>query len=74
MGQIVVLGEAVTVESFALAGATVVAAEDVEAVRRAWAALPADAAIVVLTAAAAEALGEAARTARDERLTIALPG
>ena len=37
MGLIVVLGEAARVEGFALGGATVIAAEDADAVRRAWA-------------------------------------
>ncbi len=74
MGRIVVLGETVAVEGFRLAGALVIPADDAEAVRRAWATLPADAAIVVLTASAAAALGEAASAERPELLTIAMPG
>lgn len=61
MGRLVVLGEAVRVEGFALAGATVLVADDADAVRRTWASLPSDVAVVLLTAKAAAALaGEAA--------------
>ena len=67
------LGEPAAVGSYVLAGATVVVAEDAEAVRRAWATLPTDTALVVLTAAAAAALDEAARTERNGLLTIAMP-
>jgi vacuolar-type H+-ATPase subunit F/Vma7 len=74
MGRIVVLGETVAVEGFALAGATVFSADDAEAVRRAWETLPADAVIVVLTASAAEVLGEATSAGRADLLTIAMPG
>jgi vacuolar-type H+-ATPase subunit F/Vma7 len=58
MGRLVVLGEAVRVEGFALAGATVLVADDTDAVRRAWASLPGDVAVVLLTANAAAALAE----------------
>jgi len=61
MGRLVVLGEAVRVEGFALAGATVLVADDTDAVRRIWASLPGDVAVVLLTTKAAAALaGEAA--------------
>ena len=73
MGRIVVLGEPVAVEGVPLARATVVVAEGAEAVRRAWATLPADAAIVVLTASAVAILGEAMGAERDGPLTIAMP-
>ncbi len=56
MGRLVVLGEAVRVEGFALAGATVLVADDADAVRRTWASLPGDVAVVLLTAKAAAAL------------------
>jgi vacuolar-type H+-ATPase subunit F/Vma7 len=71
--RIVVLGETTAVAGFILAGATVVRADDPGAVRRAWAALPADTAVVVLSAAAASALGGAAAVERDGLLTIAMP-
>ena len=57
---------------FALAGALVLPAEDDDAVRGAWAALPADVAVVVLTAAAAAALGRPPRPA-DAPLTVVMP-
>lgn len=72
MGRIIVLGESIGVESFALAGATVARAEDADAVRRGWAALPSDTAVVVLTAAAAAALASVDTTSGDV-LTIAMP-
>jgi vacuolar-type H+-ATPase subunit F/Vma7 len=58
VGVIVVLGEASRVAGFELAGAVVITAEDSDAVHRAWSALPEDTAVVVLTARAAEAIGE----------------
>ena len=57
MSRIVALGEAHRVEGFALAGAGVVTADGAEAVRRAWAILDDDVAVVILTPGAAEALG-----------------
>lgn len=60
MGRIVVLGESAAVEAYALAGAQVICAESPADVRRAWAAVPSDAEVVVLSAAAASVLGEAA--------------
>ncbi len=72
MDRIIVLGESITVDTFALAGATVARADDPEAVRRAWAALPANTAVVVLTAAAAAALASVDTTSGDV-LTIAMP-
>ena len=72
MGGVVVLGEAVRAAGFALAGATVIAAEDAAAVRDAWAALPGGTAVVVLTPAAAAALGELVRQ-RPDVLTVAMP-
>jgi vacuolar-type H+-ATPase subunit F/Vma7 len=71
VARIVVLGESILVDTFALAGATVARADDADAVRRAWATLPADAAVVVLTAAAAAALAAVDTTSGDV-LTIAM--
>jgi vacuolar-type H+-ATPase subunit F/Vma7 len=72
VGRIVVLGESIAVDAYALAGATVVRAEDADAARRAWAALPGDVAVVVLTAAAAVALASVDTTSGDV-LTIDMP-
>jgi vacuolar-type H+-ATPase subunit F/Vma7 len=72
MARVVVLGESLAVAGFALGGATTMSADDPEAVRRSWDALPGDTAVVVLTAAAADAIGP--RT--DERpgvLTVTMP-
>ena len=55
MSRLYALGEAVRVSGFALAGATVLVADDPDAVRRAWASLPDDA-VVVLTSRAARAI------------------
>ena len=56
MSSVAALGERHRVEGFALAGALVLVAADAEAVRDAWARLPDDVAVVVLTPAAANAL------------------
>jgi len=60
LGGIVALGEPATVRGFALAGVRVLPAVTAEEVGRAWAALPAGTAVVLLTGAASEALGAAA--------------
>jgi vacuolar-type H+-ATPase subunit F/Vma7 len=57
MQRIAALGEEVRVQGYALAGAVVIAADGPEAVRSAWRTLPEDIAVVVLTPAAAAALG-----------------
>jgi vacuolar-type H+-ATPase subunit F/Vma7 len=54
-----VLGEHPRVDGFALAGALVMAADGPEVVREAWGRLPADTGLVIVTPAAAEALGPA---------------
>ena len=69
MSTIAVLGERHRVEGFALAGATVFAAGDAGAVRDAWAALPDDVAVVVLTPAAADALADVVQ-ARPLRVVL----
>lgn len=56
--RIAALGEEVSVQGFGLAGAVVLVAEDPGAVRAAWAGLADDVAVVILTQAAARALGE----------------
>ena len=60
------------VAGFGLAGARVRLADDPVAVLAAWHDLPADVAVVVLTQAAADALGEQ-RRASGAPLTVVLP-
>lgn len=55
-GRIVALGEAGRVGGFGLAGASVVEAAGPDEVERAWRALPADTALLVLTPRAADVL------------------
>jgi len=56
--RIAVIGEEHRVDGYRLAGATVLVAEDADAVGRAWRALPEDADVVLLTALAAASLAE----------------
>ncbi|PFG38894.1 hypothetical protein ATJ97_1384 [Georgenia soli] len=70
-GRVAVLGEGTAVSAFALAGALVLPADDDAAVRSAWAVLPADVEVVVLTAAAAQALGPVHD--RPLPLTVVMP-
>ncbi len=70
--EVVVLGEEPFVTGFALAGARVRAASSPEEVAAAWEAVRAVAGLVLLTTAAAAALGEA-RTAPGAPLTVVLP-
>jgi hypothetical protein len=58
MGQVVALGEASQVANFVLGGAAVMVAENSDEARQAWAALPDATELVILTAAAASAVGE----------------
>lgn len=58
MGHVVAIGEPELVEGFALAGATVIAAAEPDAVRAAWERLPETVTMVVLSPRAAGALGE----------------
>jgi vacuolar-type H+-ATPase subunit F/Vma7 len=73
VNRIAVLGEAVRVEAFALAGALVAVAERPGDVRDAWAALPDDVGLVLLTPAAAAALPGERVPARDDVLVVTLP-
>jgi vacuolar-type H+-ATPase subunit F/Vma7 len=61
MSRAAVIGEALRVQGFALAGALVLAAEDAGQAQAAWRSLPPDVAVVVLTGSAAAWLSEAAR-------------
>jgi len=72
VARVAVLGEGPAVQGYALAGALVLTAADDAAVRAQWAALPADVAVVVLTAAAARALGSASVNGTYP-LTVVLP-
>ena len=70
-GPVAVIGELPRVQGFALAGAVVLVADDDAAVRSQWASLPTDVPVVVLTAAAAVALGHLA--ADGGRLIVVMP-
>lgn len=59
MGRVVAIGEQVRVAGFALAGVHTLPAEEPDAVREAWRNLPDDVELVILTPAAADALGPA---------------
>jgi vacuolar-type H+-ATPase subunit F/Vma7 len=59
LGLFVVLGEAARVTNFGLGGAVTLVAEDDDAVRAMWAALPNESAVVILTPRAAAALADA---------------
>jgi vacuolar-type H+-ATPase subunit F/Vma7 len=72
MARVAVLGEQVIVAGYALAGAVVVPAEDADAVRTAWDGMADDIAVVVLTPAAADALGPD-RTSSLARLAVVMP-
>ncbi len=72
MGQVVVLGEPARVMGYALAGALVIEAEG-EEVARAWASLPPETSLVVLTPAAARALDQAALAERRDALVVTMP-
>jgi len=70
-GRVAALGEGTRVAGFGLAGALIRVAENPDEVRDAWRALPGDVAVVVLTPAAAEALG--AERERGWPLTVVMP-
>ena len=71
-GNIVAIGEHEHVRALALAGVRVVSADDPDAARAAWEALPADVALVILTPAAHAAIaGELADGGR--RLWVVMP-
>ncbi len=71
MGSLVVLGEVARISAFGLAGATVMAAEDSEAVWRAWEELTEEVSLVVLTERAAASLRDAPPKGRV--LTVVMP-
>lgn len=69
-GRVAAVGEWSRIRGFALAGVRTLPAEDAEAVCAAWVRLEADTAVVILTASAADVLGE---TAWHGPLTVVLP-
>ncbi|MGW5118570.1 hypothetical protein ACWEQ8_24500 [Streptomyces noursei] len=72
MGIVVAIGETSRTAGFALAGVRVWAADDPDLVRGRWRALPADATLVILTPAAAAALGPEV-LGSAEPLTVVMP-
>ncbi|MFH8520419.1 hypothetical protein ACH4CE_36215 [Streptomyces gelaticus] len=73
MGTVTAIGARIGVCGLALAGVDVVVAEDSDAVRRAWRALPGTTGLVILTAEAAEALGtEATAPGPSRPLTVVM--
>ncbi|MFR0354637.1 hypothetical protein [Streptomyces sediminimaris] len=72
MTHVAAIGERRRVIGLATAGVVVLPAEDPEAVRAAWRGLPADVGLVILTPAAATALGPGPLEAR-EPLTAVMP-
>jgi vacuolar-type H+-ATPase subunit F/Vma7 len=71
-GAVVVIGSQADTAGFTLAGARPYPAESAEQVWAAWQAVTDGDAVVIMSAAAAELLGEA-RTARPAPLTVVLP-
>lgn len=69
--RIAVIGERSRTEGFALAGALTRDADSPESVRSAWASLPDEVAVVVLTPAAAKALRE--QLDDPARLPVVMP-
>jgi vacuolar-type H+-ATPase subunit F/Vma7 len=72
MGAVVALGEETLITGWGLAGVRLAPAGNAAQVHRAWAELEPDVALVVLTSAAADALGSSVRAA-PARLTVVLP-
>lgn len=70
MSRVVAIGERERLRGLALAGVGVLRADDPDAVRAAWTALPADVGLVILTVAARAALPLGERT---ERLWVVMP-
>jgi vacuolar-type H+-ATPase subunit F/Vma7 len=66
------LGEPALLQGFRLAGASIFAAETDDDVRAAWAAMPGNAKVVILTPRAAGALG-AVLTDPQSPMTVVLP-
>lgn len=65
------IGEPALVAGYAMAGATTMPTRGPDEVRRAWESLPSDTTLVILTAAAANALG--GRLTEADPLTAVMP-
>ncbi len=72
MSEVAAIGAVTEVGGFALAGARVLPADTAGQVRAAWETLPEAVGVVILTAAAADALGPD-RVARAVPLTVVMP-
>jgi vacuolar-type H+-ATPase subunit F/Vma7 len=70
MARAAVIGESVRTAGFALAGAVVLTTENQDEAHAAWRSLPADIAVLVLTAQAAAWLGEAPQPGRDVLVAV----
>jgi vacuolar-type H+-ATPase subunit F/Vma7 len=73
LSRVVVLGEAVHIEGFALAGAELTVAETPHEVGRELEALPEDVALVVLTSQAAASVVASGLSLRADLLTVEMP-
>jgi vacuolar-type H+-ATPase subunit F/Vma7 len=73
MSQAAVIGESARTAGFALAGALVLPAENPDEARAAWASLPADVAVLILTPRAAAWLDTVPRARRDVLLVVMPP-
>jgi vacuolar-type H+-ATPase subunit F/Vma7 len=71
VGAVVLIGEPALVAGYAMAGATTMSAQGPDEVRRAWEGLPSGTTLVILTAAAADALGD--RLSEGDPLTAVMP-
>lgn len=73
MSRIAVIGERPRIQGFALAGALTCDADTADDARAAWAALPDDVAVVVLTPAAAAALHTELADPLPRALPVVMP-
>ncbi|MGW9029082.1 V-type ATP synthase subunit F [Streptomyces sp. NPDC055722] len=74
MGTVAAIGARSKVSGLALAGVDVLVAEHPDAVREAWRTLPGTVSLVIVTAAAAKALGtETAQPDPSRPLTVVMP-
>ena len=74
MTGIVAIGDQERLRGFALAGVEVAVADDPAGARAAWAALPPEVALVILTPAAHAALAGSELDPRGQRLWVVMPG
>lgn len=72
MSEVAAIGEPTKVCGFALAGARVYPAENLDQTLAAWHTMPATVDVVILTRAAADALGDE-RTAPHAPLSVVMP-